>query len=302
MAAAAHGTSSHPDERGERLAQEHRGRRHGHQRHQQLARPRAQRRAQDLGVAEAVERRLARGRQLHGLPGHEQDQEGRDERGQRAVVGLAEQSREDDGEDELDRVVAQRGGREPRGLAGVRARERSPAARTARPPSRRPSPSACPAPWRPTCSRGRAARAAWPSAARCSGRSTSSRTAATSSAGSSASTPVCPSTIASPRPPTRIAAVGVPQAAASNTVRHQPSADEAVSATHARASSRAFSSSSTWPWKVTRSAQRAALAPRPRARRGGRRRRRGRGAPRGSPRARRTAARCACTASGAPGR
>ncbi len=115
---------AHPDERGERLAQEHRGRRHGHQGDEQLARPGAQRRAQDLGVAEAVERRLARGRQLHGLPRDEQDQEGRDERGQRAVVRLAEQAREDDGEDELDRVVAQRGGGEPRRLAGVRARQR----------------------------------------------------------------------------------------------------------------------------------------------------------------------------------
>ena len=57
-------------------------------------------------------------------PGDEQDQEGGDERGQRAVVGLAEQAREDDREDELDRVVAQRGGGEPRRLAGVRARER----------------------------------------------------------------------------------------------------------------------------------------------------------------------------------
>ena len=97
------------------------------------------------------------------------------------------------------------------------------------------------------------ARAASPMAARSSWSLTSSRTPATSSAGSSASSPVCRSTIASPSPPTRIAAVGVAHAPASSTVRHQPSADEAVSATQARASSRAFSSSSTWPWKVTRS-------------------------------------------------
>jgi hypothetical protein len=49
----------------------------------------------------------------------------------------------------------------------------------------------------------------------------------------STSTPVWPSTIASARPPTRIAAVGFAHAAASMTVRHQPSADEAVSASHA---------------------------------------------------------------------
>ncbi len=46
--------------------------------------------------------------------------------------------------------------------------------------------------------------------------------------------PVSESTIDSPSPPTRRAALGVPQAAASITVRHQPSADEAVSETQAR--------------------------------------------------------------------
>jgi hypothetical protein len=54
-----------------------------------------------------------------------------------------------------------------------------------------------------------------------------------SSSGVSASRPVSPSTIDSRSPPTARAALGVAQAAASITVRHHPSADEAVSESHA---------------------------------------------------------------------
>ncbi len=61
------------------------------------------------------------------------------------------------------------------------------------------------------------------------GRSASrSRTPSTSSSGSSASRPVWSWTMTSERPPTRSAAVGVRHAPASTTLRHQPSADEAV--------------------------------------------------------------------------
>ena len=76
---------------------------------------------------------------------------------------------------------------------------------------------------------------------------TSSRTRSVSSAGSSASAPVSPSTIDSGSPPTRSAALGVAHAAASMTVRHQPSADDAVSDTHADAYSSRLRSSDTNP-------------------------------------------------------
>ena len=65
-------------------------------------------------------------------------------------------------------------------------------------------------------------------------RRTSAATSVASSSGVSQSTPVCPSTIDSGSPPTRSAALGVPRSAASMTVRHQPSAEEAVSETQAR--------------------------------------------------------------------
>jgi hypothetical protein len=72
-------------------------------------------------VPEPLERRLARRRDLHGLAGDEEDQEGRDERRQRPVAARAEQPREHHGEHELDRVVDERGGGEPRRLARLRA-------------------------------------------------------------------------------------------------------------------------------------------------------------------------------------
>ena len=78
------------------------------------------------------------------------------------------------------------------------------------------------------------ASAASPSRSRSAGSATSRRTFAVSSGTSSASSPVSPFTIDSGNPPTRSAALGVPQAAASVTVRHQPSALDAVSVTQAR--------------------------------------------------------------------
>ena len=60
------------------------------------------------------------------------------------------------------------------------------------------------------------------------------RTASASSPASSASRPVRPWSIASGRPPTASAALGVRHAPASITVRPQPSAEDAVTFTHAR--------------------------------------------------------------------
>ena len=104
-------------------------------------------------------------------------------------------------------------------------------------------------------------RAAAPIRSRSASSSTSRRTAAVSPGASSASNPVDPSTIDSGSPPTRSAALGVPQVAASITVRHQPSAEDAVRFTHARAYSAAFSASDTCPCRTTRSpSPRSAIA------------------------------------------
>jgi hypothetical protein len=110
-----------PDRRGDLRPQQHRHRDGGAEREQEPVRPRPQRRAHRLRVPEPVERRLARRGDLYRLAGDEQDQEGRDQRGQRAVPARAEQAREDHGEDELDRVVDERRSREPRRLARFRA-------------------------------------------------------------------------------------------------------------------------------------------------------------------------------------
>ena len=70
-----------------------------------------------------------------------------------------------------------------------------------------------------------------------------------------------PSSIDSGSPPTASAALGVRYIAASITVRHQPSAEEAVRLTQARESSAAFSSSLTCPCSTTRSpSPRAAIS------------------------------------------
>ena len=88
-------------------------------------------------------------------------------------------------------------------------------------------------------------RAAAPIRARSSESSTSRCTAAVRPGPSSASSPVSPSAIDSGSPPTRSAALGVPHVAASITVRHQPSAEDAVTLTQAEAYSDAFVASST---------------------------------------------------------
>ena len=106
IAAAPHGASSTPIAAAICVAEQHREPPTPRaSAEQQPVRPGAQRRAHRLGVAEAVERRLARRGDLHRLAGDEQDQEGRDERGERPVAGRAEQAREDHGEHQLERVV-----------------------------------------------------------------------------------------------------------------------------------------------------------------------------------------------------
>ncbi len=95
-------------------------------------------------------------------------------------------------------------------------------------------------------------RARSPSERRSSPSSTIWRVFSTSSSGVRARRPVSPSTIDSGSPPTAMATLGVPHAAASITVRHQPSAEEAVMFTHARWNSSSFFSSLTWPCMSTR--------------------------------------------------
>ncbi len=193
--------------------------------------------------------------------------ERRHQRAERAVAVGAKQAREHDREDQRDEVVRHQRARQARGAAGVRVHAALRAALAAlRPPARARAPASC------IVRAGRAvpgelerplARRARPSARAARRRSTSRRVCSAAAprrrrpAGRSRS-----SSIDSGRPPTRSATLGVSHAAASITVRHQPSADEAVRLHPRRAgAARPCVSSLTWPCIRTRSASpRAAIS------------------------------------------
>ncbi len=91
------------DRLGDRFAREDRDHGQGERHPSQRSRPPPQRDEQAGADAEVAEHRLARGRDLHRLPDHAEDQEVADQRRERGVV--VEQPREHDGRPERDHVV-----------------------------------------------------------------------------------------------------------------------------------------------------------------------------------------------------
>ena len=135
--------------------------------------------------------------------------------------------------------------------------------------------------------------AAAPMRSRRSPSVTSSRTRSVSCAGSSASAPGLAVDDRLRQPADAQRRTGRRARGGLHGVRHQPSADEAVSDTHADAYSSRLRSSDTKPWRVTRSTTRGRRS-RPRAPAGGHPRRRCRDGCRECRRARRAGSRGAC--------
>ncbi len=163
-----------------------------------------------------------------------------------------EDAREEHREEQLDRVVGERRRGEPRGLAGLAAQRarRAGAAAPVAAARRRGCPSSPRALASQVNWRERAC-AASPIASSRGGSATRSRTAR--SRAPPGHRPGRRSRRRRSPPPARRRAAprsACAHAPASITVRHQPSADEAVSATHARLQQlRPSRASLTWPWK-----------------------------------------------------
>ena len=252
---------------------------------------RAASRAGPAAVAEAVERRLARGRQLHRLPRHGAGSGRRETRRGRACRSPVCPSSRVKTTVKTSWIallpsVGRRQARPPCPSPSAPARASQPRAlgrhravrMTAERAWRRGVPRVKP--------RARSEAPAWPRRPRAArARSTSSRTRRRAPAGSSASTPVWPvdDRLAQPADAHR-GRIGVRARAASSTVRHQPSADEAGQRDpRAQPAAALGLLVDVAVQKVTRSASATALTS-PRARRGGHRRpAMSSGAPPGSP-------------------